>query len=131
MKHYLPTLSIICLLLLSCNNSANTTNTDNNPSITDGNFLGTWVFSNEVPVASNRDNTMNGTTCAISKVPGTKESYSVDILKTTDILFTKQNDSTLKGVSSDFIIRYKTSDQHIIYQFNSNSKDGIEYYRLK
>jgi len=130
MKIYLPTLTLICLLFLSCNNSANTTS-DDDSATTDTNFLGTWVYSNQVPVVTQKDGSMNGSTCIISRVPGTLESYSVDILNNTGILFTKLNDSTLKGVAAKFLIKYNSSNQHIIYLFNAHKIDGMEYYKLK
>ncbi len=119
MKQFIFPLIIICLLFLSCNNVGKT----------DDRFLGTWVFSNAVPESSLHDGSMEGSTCKITKVDGSKESYSVDILSYQGVLFSKENDSTLKGVDADFTIKYTESNQHIVFQISSTR--GMEYYKLK
>jgi|SRR6185312_12685462 len=118
-------LIIVCLLFLSCNDSTNTSST----SLTDDHFLGTWVYLDQVPATTQNDNTMAGQTCKITKIESTNESYKVDILGYHEILFAKTNDSTLKAIANNMEIKYKESNQHIIYLFNANS--GMEFYRLK
>jgi len=110
---------IVCFLFTACSNFKNT----------DDKFLGTWVFLNEIPKSAQRDNSMEGVTCKITKIENTDESYSVDFLRYEGIVFTIKNDSTLKAINADIQIKYIESDQHLIFEINPN--DGIELYKLK
>ena len=130
MKKLKLILIIICWFFLSCNGTTNSTGGDTSNNSED-NFSGTWLYLNQIPKVPNKDASMDGSLCKIHLMEGAKESYSVDVLNYTDISFSKENDSTLKSVSSDVIIKYVATTQHILFLYSSDKMDGMEFSKMK
>lgn len=110
-------ISVILLLCLSCNNTAE----KHRERIAEDDFLGTWVYvtSSYEDDGRTNDHSMDGSMMKILKEKNSEETYIGRLNSHRDMIFTR-NGNTLEGVNIRMKVILNNRSKHItIYYGNS------------
>lgn len=136
MKKNIPTLSIICLLLISCNV---------NPKVVDEKFIGAWVADDiqsvnghQPTLADTSEGTLKGHMLIIKKSDTDQQTLLVNY--ESDVagyrVYKVEDDNTLFNTMEpeyhfESRIKYDSQTGHIIYNMTDNPAAGHEFIKLQ
>ena len=133
MKTYISTF-LLAILLSSCNDALskredNRSNENPIQSSADK-FIGVWKYNtSSFEKKGKYDGSMDGQLASLKILEGTEETYILRFLQ-YDMLFSKQDDSTLKGLDTKFTLNYKESSHFLVLNMGKG-RDIDVFEKLK
>ena len=133
MKSRLNTLLFV-ILLSSCNDSlskpVDKTPIESSSHPLDDKFIGVWkYYTSSFDKNSKGDGSMDGQLATLKILEGTEETYTFRFLHFA-LLFSRKDDSTLKGVDTKFTLQYHQSAHLLIFNMGKG-KDFEVFEKLK